>query len=228
MNETDRSFNSATYALSHIRHDLFRSITTVVTISLTIAFILLTTSLLFGLVNEISETDEKASILDGMIPGSVSMFEEFRIDGSQLSKESKASLVNYLLVTSVLVIMVAFFIMFNTMSISVQERRGEIGVLRSVGFSSREVMKIFLTEGGVIGMISFLSALFLGTPFIVNLAAYLIERGDGGIFFVQPMIPLQLVAIIGALTMLLTVFTTYLAAKKTLRVRPVEMLRPTR
>lgn len=227
MSDRDPSFNSATYALSHIRHDLFRSATIVITLGLTIAFILLTSSLLFGLVSEISGTDEKASILEGRIPGSVSMFKEFRLEGSELSKDSKSALVNYLLVTSAIVFAVALFIMFNTMSIAVQERRSEIGVLRSVGFSSKEVMKIFLAEGAVIGTISFLGALFLGTPFIVNLAAYLIDRGESGIFFVQPVIPLQLVVIIGSLTIVLTVCTTYLATRKNLGSDPVEMLRPT-
>ncbi|MBN1538639.1 MAG: FtsX-like permease family protein [Candidatus Thermoplasmatota archaeon] len=226
MSDRRPSFNSATYALSHLRHDLFRSTTIVITLGLTIAFILLTSSLLFGLVNEISGTDEKASILEGRIPGSLSMFEEFRLTGNELSEDSKSALVNYLLVTSTIVFAVALFIMFNTMSIAVQERRSEIGVLRSVGFSSKEVMKIFLTEGAVIGTISFLGALFLGTPFIVNLAAYLIDRGESGIFFVQPVIPLQLVVIIGALTITLTVSTTYLAIRKNLGVDPVEMLRP--
>jgi len=228
MSEKEASFNPATYALSHMRHNLFRSVTTIVTLSLTIAFILLTSSLLFGLINEISGTDEKANLLNGRIPGSITMFEEFQLEGNELSDDAKSSLVNYLLITSVLVLLVAFFIMFNTMSITVQERRSEIGILRSVGFSSKEVMKIFLTEGGVIGMVSFLIALFLGTPLIVNLAAYLIERGDRGIFFVQPAIPFQLVVIVGVLTIMLTLSTTYLAAVRTLRVHPVDMLRPTR
>ncbi|MGA1819777.1 MAG: ABC transporter permease [Thermoplasmatota archaeon] len=228
MTEREPSFNPATYALSHMRHNLFRSVTTITTLSLTIAFILLTSSMMFGLINEISGTDEKANLLNGRIPGSITMFEEFQLEGNELSEEAKSSLVNYLMITSVLVLLVAFFIMFNTMSIAVQERRSEIGILRSVGFSSREVMKIFLTEGGVIGMISFIIALFLGTPLIVNLAAYLIERGDKGLFFVQPAIPFQLVVIVGTLAVLLTLSTTYLAAVRTLKVHPVDMLRPTR
>jgi ABC-type antimicrobial peptide transport system permease subunit len=209
-----------------MRHNLFRSITTVVTLAITIAFILLTSSLVFGLINEIEGGDEKADLLNGRIPGSITMFEQFDLQGDELSEEAKSSLVNYLLGTSVLVFLVAFFIMFNTMSIAVQERKKEIGILRSVGYSSRDVMKIFLTEGGVTGIISFVAALFLGMPFIVNLAAYLIERGDSGLFFVQPTIPPILVIIVGSLAMSLTLGSTYLAAWRTLRVSPVDMMRP--
>lgn len=225
MSDKTPTFNPATYALSHMRHNMFRSVTTVITLAITVAFILLTSSLVFGLINEIEGSDEKASLLNGRIPGSITMFEQFDLE-QELSEEAKSSLVNYLLVTSVLVFVVAFFIMYNTMSIAVQERKREIGVLRSVGYSSREVMKIFMTEGGVIGLISFFTALFLGTPLIVNLAAYLIERGEKGLFFVQPSIPLILVAIVGGLTLALTLFSTYLAAWRTLRVHPVDMLRP--
>lgn len=226
MSEKEPTFNSATYALSHMRHNMFRSVTMVITLAVTTAFILLTSSLVFGLINEIEGGDEKADLLNGRIPGSITMFEQFDLKGDELSEKAKSSLVNYLLVTSVLVLMVAFFIMYNTMSIAVQERKREIGILRSVGYSSREVMKVFLTEGGVIGIISFITALFLGTPFIVNLAAYMIERGDKGLFFVQPSIPLILVVIIGTITLFLTLGSTYLAAWRTLRVQPVDMLRP--
>jgi ABC-type antimicrobial peptide transport system permease subunit len=197
----------------------------VITLAITAAFILLTSSLVFGLINEIEGSDEKANLLNGRIPGSITMFEQFDLE-QDLSDEAKSSLVNYLLITSILVFVVAFFIMYNTMSIAVQERKREIGVLRSVGYSSREVMKIFMTEGGVIGSISFITALFLGTPLIVNLAAYLIERGDKGLFFVQPSIPLVLVVIVGSLTLVLTLTSTYLAAWRTLKVHPVDMLRP--
>jgi ABC-type antimicrobial peptide transport system permease subunit len=208
-----------------MKHNLFRSVTTVITLAITAAFILLTSSLVFGLINEIEGSDEKANLLNGRIPGSITMFEQFDLE-QDLSDEAKSSLVNYLLITSILVFVVAFFIMYNTMSIAVQERKREIGVLRSVGYSSREVMKIFMTEGGVIGSISFITALFLGTPLIVNLAAYLIERGDKGLFFVQPSIPLVLVVIVGSLTLVLTLTSTYLAAWRTLKVHPVDMLRP--
>jgi FtsX-like permease family protein len=226
MSDKEPTFNTATYALSHMRHNMFRSSTTVITLALTIAFILLTSSLVFGLINEIEGSDEKADLLNGRIPGSITMFDQFDLKGDELSEDAKSSLVNYLLLTSILVVTVAFFIMFNTMSIAIQERKKEIGILRSVGYSSKEVMKIFLAEGGMIGLISFAVALFMGTPMIVNLAAYMIEQGDKGIFFVQPSIPLVLVIITGTITMMLTMGSTYLAAWKTLRVKPVDMMRP--
>ena len=217
------SLNPISYALSHMRHSLFRSITTVSTLAITVAFLLLTTSMLFGLITEIRGVNDKESYLTD-IPGSIDMFEEFQIE-AELSESAKSSLINWLVITSAIVFLVAFFIMYNTMAIAAQERKQEIGILRSVGYSSSDVMKIFLTEGAFMGLLAWVIALFFGTPFIVNLAAYLIERGDKGFFFVQPEIPIPLIIISSFLTVMICVASTYLATVKYVRRPPVEMLR---
>jgi cell division protein FtsX len=199
-----------------------RSMTMIVTLALTVAFLLLTSSLLFGVISEID--NEKQGLLEGRIPGSVDMFEEFQLD-QELSGRARTSLINYLMFTSLIVFLVAFFIMYNTMAISVKERRKEIGILRAVGFSTKEVLRIFLLEGAMVGIISWVAALFLGTPLIVNLAAYMIERGEEGFFFVQPSIPFQLIAISFGLTLLLTLGSTYFATIRPIMSSPVAMMR---
>lgn len=206
-----------------MKHSLFRSVTTIVTLSITVAFLLLTSSLLFGMINEVQREEDKSRFFTD-IPGSVDMFDEFQIE-AELSDSATASLINWLLITSGMVFLVAFFIMYNTMAIAAQERKKEIGVLRSVGYSTKDVMKIFLTEGGFMGLLSWVIALFLGMPFIVNLGAYLIQRGEEGIFFVTPYIPIPLVVISLLITVLVCVASTYLATIKYIRKPPVEMLR---
>ena len=205
-----------------MRHSLFRSVTTIATISITVAFLLLTSSLLFGMINELEEEDKGTFLTD--IPGSVDMFEEFQIE-AQISDSAKTSLINWLLITSVLVFLVAFFIMYNTMAIAAQERKKEIGVLRSVGYSTNDVMKIFLTEGGFMGLISWVIGFFFGMPLIVNLAAYMIERGEEGFFFVMPYIPVTLVLISLGITIIICTASTYLATIRYVRKPPVDMLR---
>ncbi|MEA3558965.1 MAG: FtsX-like permease family protein [Candidatus Thermoplasmatota archaeon] len=224
MQSRKETFNSASYALSHLRFDLLRSLTTISTISVTTAFLLLTSSMLFGLIGEIEGGDDKQGILDGRIPGSISMFEEFDLD-QELSSETKASLVNFLILTSLFVFIIAFFIIINTMAISVRERKKEIGILRSVGYSSGEVVKIFMIEGGLIGLISFLVALIFGTPLILNLSAHLIEKGDKGFFFVQPYIPARLLVIILCISMGICLGGTYLAVRKVVLKSPADLFR---
>lgn len=50
----------------------------------------------------------------------------------------------------------------NTMLMAVMERTKEIGMLRSLGVTDREVIKIFLYEAGLIGLIGSLAGIVLG------------------------------------------------------------------
>ncbi|MCK5772182.1 MAG: FtsX-like permease family protein [Thermoplasmata archaeon] len=218
------TFNSASYGLSHLRHDLLRTVSMISTLSITIAFLLLISSLYFGMTTELSSGDERKGILEGTIPGSLDMYQEFQIDDS-IPEEARTTLMNWLFLTSFLIFVVALFIIYNTMAIAVEERRAEIGVLRSVGFSSREVMRIFLAEGAFIGLISWVIAVFLGMPLIVNLSVYLIDRGEQGVFFVQPTIPYELTLLSLVLSVALCLGSTYLATKRSVLMSPVDMLR---
>ena len=70
----------------------------------------------------------------------------------------------------------------STMSLNVLERTREIGVMRSLGASSRSVRRIFLTEGLIIGSISVLLASLLSVPISYSLSTAL-----GLAFFQMPM-----------------------------------------
>jgi putative ABC transport system permease protein len=50
----------------------------------------------------------------------------------------------------------------NTMFISVMERTRLIGILKSIGTRNSEIMKLFLTESGIIGLMGSLLGIFLG------------------------------------------------------------------
>nr|MBC8332752.1 FtsX-like permease family protein [Anaerolineae bacterium] len=50
----------------------------------------------------------------------------------------------------------------GTLSINVIERRREIGVMRAVGASSRDVSQIFIGEGLMLGLVSWLFAVPIG------------------------------------------------------------------
>ena len=52
----------------------------------------------------------------------------------------------------------------GVLSLSVQERRREIGVMRSIGASSWRVIRLFIGEGVLLGLLSWLIALPLSIP----------------------------------------------------------------
>ena len=66
----------------------------------------------------------------------------------------------------------------NVMLMSTVERRGEIGVLRAVGFEKRAVLRILLTEAGILGLIG-------GTVGVV--VSFLIGMGVNGLFLGDPL-----------------------------------------
>jgi putative ABC transport system permease protein len=59
-------------------------------------------------------------------------------------------------------LVVCSFIVFNTLFMSVNERTYEIGVMRAVGTSRRQVFRIFLTEGLFLGAIGAIAGIFAG------------------------------------------------------------------
>jgi putative ABC transport system permease protein len=224
LTERPKTFTIATYGLSHMRHNVMRTITVLVTLMITMGFLILTLSLFFGLASEFDTDSERRSILEGKVPTSTDLFRDLRID-RDMSEGSRQALVELLLFTTVLVCTVSFFIIYNTMALSVRERRREIGILRALGLSSWEVTKLFLAEGGFIGLVSWISALFLGMPLILNLSVYLLERGDTAFFFVAPAIPPQLLVVSFLSCMGLCLVSTYLAARTRIGSSPVKLMR---
>lgn len=69
-----------------------------------------------------------------------------------------------LLFMSILIVLVGGLGLMTTMSIHVIERKREIGIMRAIGASSHELLKIITVEGLVIGMLSWLLAAVLALP----------------------------------------------------------------
>src|SRR5437867_9521575 len=59
-------------------------------------------------------------------------------------------------------LVVCSFIVFNTLYMTVNERTYEIGVMRAVGSSRRQVFRIFLGEGLLIGLVGAGAGLIAG------------------------------------------------------------------
>jgi len=72
--------------------------------------------------------------------------------------------------------------LMSTMSLNVLERTREIGVMRAIGASNRDIRSVFLTEGVLIGLISFVISSLLSLPI-----TYGFVTGIGLAFFNRPM-----------------------------------------
>lgn len=84
----------------------------------------------------------------------------------QIQRDQNEFQILYALLYTVVVIvaLVGAIDLFNTLAMSVLERRREIGILRSMGATGRKVAQVFWTEGMTQGVFSWLIALALGIP----------------------------------------------------------------
>jgi len=73
-------------------------------------------------------------------------------------------LVTFLAIMAVLIAVVGALGLTGTMSINVLERSREVGVMRAIGASDQSVLNIFLTEGILIGFISWCFGSLLSIP----------------------------------------------------------------
>ena len=108
----------------------------------------------------------------------------------------------------------------NTMTMSVSERTREIGVRKAIGASDGQIVRQFLTEAGVIGLIGGVSGLFLGwiAATIVNAA---LESRNLNLFVVTPRLAIGAVVFAVVLGLVSGLYPSLHAA----RMRPVAALR---
>jgi putative ABC transport system permease protein len=76
-------------------------------------------------------------------------------------------------VTSLFALFIGLFLIYNTFSIAVTQRRSEIGILRALGASQGQVKRLFLIESGIAGLFGSLLGLGVGVLIARGLATYL-------------------------------------------------------
>ncbi len=128
---------------------------------------------------------------------------------------------NYMLLTlstiAGLSLLAGVIIIANAVALAMLERRRELGILKSVGYTSSNVLSEVLIENGIIGGLGAVLAMLL-----VTLAINLLNRfAFHSNFSVNGLI--VLVLIVGAA--LLAMVTAALVAFGSVRVRPLEVLR---
>ncbi len=108
-------------------------------------------------------------------------------------------------------------IIANAVALAMLERRRELGILKSVGYTSSSILGEVLIENGLVGGIGALLAVMLVTIATSLLGTFLFKSDFG----VSSLIALALIA--GAA--LLAMLTAALVAWGSVRVRPLEVLR---
>ena len=89
---------------------------------------------------------------------------QLTLERKRVLEEHLAVIVAVLIVMALLVALVGTLALASTMSISVMERTRELGIMRAIGASTGAVLRIVITEGIVIGLLSWVIALVISFP----------------------------------------------------------------
>jgi len=134
------------------------------------------------------------------------------------------NIIMYSVVSAILV--VASFGMYNTISTIVMEKTRDIAIMKSMGFHARDVRRIFLLEGLIVGTLGSAFGVMLGLAMMRVLEE--VEIRPPGIVEVVHL-PLwwgaDQVALAAAFALLSCVSASYLPARRAGRVHPVDILR---
>jgi putative ABC transport system permease protein len=122
---------------------------------------------------------------------------------------------------------VAGFLVFNTMSMAALERRRELATLRALGGRRRALLAGFLVEAGLLGLVGSAAGAFLGVEIgrtlVDRLPSMLVSAFGVRVAFVLPGAAIPVA--VGAGTAA-TLLAAALPARRAVRVAPVEAMRP--
>lgn len=117
--------------------------------------------------------------------------------------------------------------MFNTMTIALLERTNEIGTMKAIGATNREIQFLFLTESIIIGFLGGIGGIMIGFlgSHMANYGFNLLARSLGG----QPVdvfyTPLWFVIFILIFSTIVGLVTGVYPASRASRLNPLEALR---
>ncbi|MCK4912861.1 MAG: ABC transporter permease [Candidatus Omnitrophica bacterium] len=127
-----------------------------------------------------------------------------------------------------LIILVAAFNIFATLTVGVTEKTKDIGVLKSLGFTRKRIARIFSLQGLLLGFIGTLSGTALGLGLCIVLEKFPFIKLPQEIYYIEylPMaIKLQDIGLIILVGIVLSFIFSLLPAMKAAKLQPSEALR---
>ncbi len=127
-------------------------------------------------------------------------------------------------IASIALIVASIGIM-NTMLTSVMERTREIGIMKAIGATNKDIMLIFIIEGILLSVIGGAFGIFLGVFGSQAISSILLsfEMGGGGSF--EPVISLVAIVLAISVSLLVGVLSSLYPAWRAAQMSPIEAVR---
>ncbi len=138
-------------------------------------------------------------------------------DGATAFLQEFSRILNMLVAIALLSVLAGVIIIANAVALAMLERRRELGILKSVGYTSGTVMREILLENGIIGGVSAFIAMLLASSAVAIGGKQFFQAS----FSVEPLVVVCLV--VGPV--ILAMLTAALVSWRAVRVRPLEVLR---
>lgn len=138
--------------------------------------------------------------------------------------------------TLIMILAIAVFNLISTLVMVVTDKRADIGVLRALGASNRDIMSIFISQGAIIGLIGTLLGVAAGVALSLNVTqlvsaverAFSVKFLSADVYFIS-FLPSHLeygdVVLIAISAMVLSLLATLHPAWRAANVQPAEALR---
>ena len=114
--------------------------------------------------------------------------------------------------------------MVNNLSLSVLQRTRELGLLRALGFTARQIRTMILAESAQLTVAAVLVGLVLGVLYGWAGAQSLLGSINGSPGLIVPVVPLLLIGIVVAGAAVLTLVASIAPSRRATRVAPVAAL----
>ncbi len=152
---------------------------------------------------------------------------DFSISSNKALQETKSETINtmsaFLIAIAAVSLLVGAIGVANTMFTSVLEKTKEIGIMKAIGARNDDILRIFIFNAGLIGLIGGILGVFLGIILSGSMSSILgtmpMARGGGGIVSLNSVILALSVSVISGIV------AGMIPAYQASRLKPVDALR---
>jgi ABC-type lipoprotein release transport system permease subunit len=151
--------------------------------------------------------------------------DQARSEANEFNRDIERTLLSWLYLTALLIFITAIFLVSNTMIMSVLERRREVGILKAVGISIKNIKRIFLVESLWVVFAGWTIGTFAGVHLSNNIFNYMFEAGNSSIFFAPSRTPPVIVLVALLIVVLVGVFASLWPIRRAAKMSVMEAMR---